>query len=410
MRTSLTSSLAASSGDEGSVLAPERRGALQPARIGGIAAAALVFAGTLSGVAYELTENKNIYILSPLTLLNGASVALLGHLLTPPNYRQAISQFVTNWSYEAFFAATQVALNVVPPDFQKLSLLPFVWGLGMFIGKDGATAFSLQLSDFPSSAQEPEPDQILKTVGFSARDNSLGPKILLVALAVTAAALTILNFLIINQYPQGGDLGKIGFYQDLIALFVGGVGGSILTRVLDKTKVQMEERYRVRLFDDIGPSSLLRAMRVARNTFLIAAPLATVAVLALPALPNSPQAFMEKFTVGAIAGGVEHLSKKDFENQLSSIHRISPVIINQAQEDTLRKVKKAFAKYGGSLIFLGALTGYMSWVASTQSMDGVGAIITLLVSVWGAFFSPNGSLQLIDPKPITAWAMNWLFA
>lgn len=339
----------------------------------------------------ELLGSGNIVILSLCGLFNGASVSSIAHSVIAPEYRKKISELVSAWSYETVLALSQVYLNVVPADQMQVYAVPFVWGLGVFAGKDILSLASMQQPDLPLPAVPAKESELLRTIGFTTKNYSKASKVRLTGAATAAIGLSVLNFVIKDQYASAGDFGKIGIYQDLIALFSGSVLGDLIARYADDKKEELELKHVNALIKRNETPRALKVMRVAKNIIVIVTPLSIGALLAAPTAPNSGGDFATKAGVGTLYGFQMLLAKRNFEDPGSYLHAVSkaPKQLGQAVVTTCSKVKEVSKKYLPSICFFGALTGYMGWAAATNIARVDYAIVVLLLTTFASFVATD---------------------
>lgn len=353
----------------------------------------------------ELLGNRNIVKLSLCALFNGATVSTYNHLILSPDqgsqyYQQErkiqnkIIAFVSKWTYETVLGFSQVSLNF---GFgSKIYTLPFDWGLGALLAKDFLTVASMDLTDLPLSTVPPEERELLRTIGFSTRNCSKGAIVMLTATAVTALALTILNFVIRDRYPQAGDLGKIGLLQDLIAFFSGRVWGKFIAMFMDNYKERLEIAHASSLIQRRGntPTSL-KILRVVKNALLVLVSPITSALFqaAVMTNPNTVARFALVTVPGLLQGAQMLCLEREFENPNSYLHAGRPPllsIINQtSMEASCDRAKQFAKKYVPSICFFGALTAYMGTAAATSLPTTQYAIIVLLLTTTASFITTN---------------------
>lgn len=389
---------------------PQNREAV--VKISSLVLSCICFGGTLYGIITEIQGSRNFNILSPCSLMNGASVAVLGHFLTPPQYRRALTERVSSVAYEGLFVATQIALNV-PRDLRKLFTQSVVWQGGLYVTKDTLTLTDLQLHELPISAAEPpEEGKRYRTICMccSPWDSSRRSKLILIGFATSATALIVINFVLNDQYSKAGDLTEIAL-QNVIALFSGNVFGDILARAADHAKDSMEKRYGE--LDE--PPLKLRLLRRIRNVFQMVLPLTTVLMLAAQAKPNSILSFLQVFGPSFMMGAYSLLVRKEFENPGSSLHSFivpltnSPeVILSQEKvkrccfeinRGTEEKVKRFLHKYSFSILCMGGLVGFMVPVALTNTLKVDGAIFVLLPTTFASFILTDRVAVNYRPSP-----------
>lgn len=393
---------------------PDRRGwCLQNretvVKISFIGIGCIAFVGTLCGFIIEIEGSRNFNILSPFALINGASVAVIGHFLTPAQYRRTLTQGVSRVAYEVLFFTSQVVLNV-PRDLTKLFTETVVWQGGVFVAKDILTLTGLQLHDLPISADEPpEERKRYRTICCSPWDFSRRSKLILTAFATSAAGLIVINFVFNDQYSKAGDLAEISL-QNLIALFAGIVYGNIFARLADYIRVYEENKNRGLAVTPLK----IRLLRQSRNVFQMALPLSTILMLAAQAKPNSILSFLQVFGSSLMMGAFEFLLRKDFENPDSSLHSfIEPpksqeVILSQEKvrrcccsinRETEEKVKQFLHKYSFSMLCMGGLFSFMVPAALDNTLKVDGAIIVLLPTTVASFLATDRVAVTFRPSP-----------
>lgn len=352
-----------------------------------LAATTFGFGLTTVIASVELAGSREIVPLSLTSLGNGIAIAAFGHLLVDPRFRKQISEFVAAWSYPAVLTTSQVYLNVVPDAQLKLYALFFLWGLGVFLGKDGLTIGSMQINDLPLANLPPQEDEILRTVGFNTRSDKPAAKAILVAHAVASIALTVFNFaLFLPLYQELGDVGKLGIPQDLIAMYAGDTLGDITARLLDRKKEELELRHSQSLLKHTGVPTMLKALRIGKVVTWAATPFFVGMLFAIPATPNTPEDFVAKTAAGIFYGAVMLMLRREFENRRSYLHfRADEASVNEPLHTTKEKVRQFANKYLPTLIFFGALTGFMGWAAATNTLQVDAAIIVLLASTYASF-------------------------
>lgn len=103
-------------------------------------------------------------------LFSGASTASYFNLLAPSDRtnspkplccclrpdKKNINEWITNWTYQIYFALSQVYLGVVPMQDRRLYSLPFMWGFGALLEKDIETLMTLESSDHSYSNLPPK--------------------------------------------------------------------------------------------------------------------------------------------------------------------------------------------------------------------------------------------------------------
>jgi hypothetical protein len=355
----------------------------------------LTTAGVFGTTAYygisELLDSGNMTVLSLCALGNGAATASIGHLLVNPRHRKLISEFISRWSYETVLAFTQLYLNVVPDSKLQLYTLPFTWSLGCLRMKDFFQIGSLTLPQLSLSSAPPSENELLRLLGFTTRDHSSLAKLWLSGQAVTAVGLTVLNFTAHNHLAEAGDYGKIGIYQDLIAMFAGSVLGDLAARLADDRKEFLETRHAGRLTVTQTPPVPLKVLRIAKNAFYVISPIAIGALLAPQTPPNCTEDFLLKAAVGTVYGAQMLVMQREFENPRSFLHSISPVTDSpdNALASNSRNVKEIVKKHLPSTSFFAILTGYMAWAAATNLPRADYAIIVLLLTSYASYVATN---------------------
>ncbi|WP_068471385.1 hypothetical protein [Candidatus Protochlamydia phocaeensis] len=354
------------------------------ARVMGLALTSGVFALTTYFLVRESLGSHNVKGLSLEALANGASCASFGHMLLPAKARKKANEWINAWSYEAILAGSQVYLNLAPQEQMKLFAVPFVWTLGALQMKDILALLSMDQSELFVSHVPPNQGEILPTLGFNTRNYSRASKMWMTALATTALSLTVLNFTLLEGYLGKGDLGKIGFYQDLIALFSGSVVGEMIARLFDDKKEAIESRHLQQLISQ-EPSIVLKAMRVIKNIGILSAPVLIGACLSVEIPPNTWTDYLNKMCVGGIYGADLFLARREFENLSSRFHAVA-YPENGGQLPTLCQRIKGVAKtYLPSIGFFSAMVGFMGWAAATNIPRVDYAIVVLLITTLSSF-------------------------
>lgn len=363
-----------------------------------------MFSATIFGTSsyYFVNESlgkKDIKILTLCALFNGATIPSFFHLDLPKCFskgvKREINKIISSWAYEGVFAGSQVFLNLVPAKEMKVFGLPFIWWLGVFIAKDISSLISLKQSDLLLNSYFIDEHRTIATLGFHTGNCSFGAKAWLTAQGVTAIGLTILNFYI--DELKLGDVGKIGFFQDLIALFSGSVAGDILTQIFDNYRIKAVENHRKSLEDsqicipslaDPSPSenstTLMKISEFAKTSFILFTPLIITGLLAINTQPNTGADYLTKFTVGALYGGSLQLARREFESvQSDSIFDVHSLRTNV--NSGVEKIQAVAKKYIPSAGFFSALLVYMGYAAITNVAKADYAIVVFLATTLLSF-------------------------
>lgn len=257
-------------------------------------------------------------------------------------------------------------------------------------------------------------------VGFTTRDTSGYAKIKITALLVSALGLTVLNFVIKDRYANVDDFGKIGLYQDVIAMFSGSVlGGEILARLIDDVKGILEVKYSQT--DPLqSKPSIIKAMRITKNILTFLTPFGIGALLGTPLTPNSLPNYFAKFGVGALCGSQGFLAQREFENLNSQDHLnfqvnsapslqvapTPPIDLENANASsgvlvTREKVKGFVGKYFPSIGFMAALVAFMSAAAATNTPAVRYVALALIVSTVTSFIVTDRVAANLQPQRAT---------
>ena len=377
-------------------------------KVSRFAITSVVFGTTSYFGIQELLSLGDIKKISVCVIFNGVSVASAFNLFVPPDVHENVNEFITNWTYETYLAFSQVFLNVPPLQDRPLYTLPFLWSLGSILEKDGETLLKLKPSDHSLSNVTPQEDDLLKLMGFTTRDTSRNSKIKIVAFLISAVGLTVLNFVIKDRYENFDDFGKMGLYQDLIAMFSGTViGGDIITRLIDDRKENMETEYALQMNPIEDKPPYIRVIRIIKDISVLFTPLAIGAILGTPFTPNSFSSYVARFGVGALYGSQSFLAQREFEDLDSQDH--INLIVNDNFDGlessslnvstTREKIKQFSKKYFPSMGFIAILTGYMTWAAATNSSPEVGyVVLALLASTIASFVVTNHTAANCRPQ------------
>lgn len=134
----------------------------------------------------------------------------------------------------------------------------------------------------------------------------------------------------------------------------------------------------------------LKSARVLKKLLLLLTPIVQGILLAPRLTHLSLGAFGLKGAVGFLYGANQFLYRRKFEDPLDSYH-VKAIKLEQSSDElpltTCQKVKSLAIRYMPSMAFLGLLTGYMSWVATTNRLTADIGIIILLAGVWISFIS-----------------------
>jgi hypothetical protein len=197
----------------------------------------------------------------------------------------------------------------------------------------------------------------------------------------------VLNFtLLTSTYPTWGALGKIGLYQDVIALASGTVFGEILAKLADAKREELEIRQSRSLLHQGQTPLRLRIMRTAKVELMALAPLFAGMLLAIRATPNTAGDYVAKLAVGSLYGAQMTMLLREFENLSSYLHfKPASEQPDLSLQTRTEKVKNFAARYFPSILFLGAMSAFFGWAAATNSLKVDGAIITLLLSTYTSF-------------------------
>jgi hypothetical protein len=371
----------------------------------------------------ESLTSRNIKILTVTALVMGGTSATFFETLLSSKNRKKINDFINAWTYEILLGCSQVYLNLAPANLSSLLLLPFIYELGAQKMKDVVALSTMEQSDLPISTEPPSQEEIIKTLGFNTRDYSKGSILWLTGLATAGIALTALNFgYLSDQYQNFGDYGKIGVYQDLIALFTGSIAGNLVSRLFVNYKEKLELRHAGQLLTQDTPRKL-KVARVAEMTLFLFTPTLWGTLLAFNTVPNTLGDYLTKFTVGNLFGADLLITKRKFEDPNSYLHAVAPIkqdvvdpvkddvvdsvkqdAVDQVKQDvvpvkqdavvrfkhqkqmtTCAKVKSVASKYLPSITFFALLIGYMSWAAATNISRVDYAIVVLLVTSISSF-------------------------
>lgn len=361
-----------------------------------------VFATTTYFITQEALGSRNVRKLSICSLINGGSLSCFFHMALPEKYGKKIRSFISSWSYETLLTFTQVYLNLAPRKEMKLLALPFIWGFGVLEAKDVLSVLSMKKSELSLTNKIPKENELIRALGFSTRSRSTGSKIWNYSLAITAIGMTIFNFLPSNKYIKMGDFGKIGLYQDMIALFSGNIAGNSIAQIMDNKKEKMELKHSRQILSNTLPISI-KMMRIAKNSLMLLTPLFIGALLTIPTSPNSLGDYAAKLAVGILYGANQFIARREFENPKSKLHpeRSSITVDLLGKRSpciTKEKVKNAAKKYFPSIGFFGALVGFMAWAAATNTGRVDYAIIVLLLTSLLAFISTEATATHYTPK------------
>jgi|GEM_PF-2792935 len=362
--------------------------AIKVSKIALLIANSALFVSTASVLVRESLGSSNVRILTISALLNGASVASFFQLL-PYKSRKKINKLVSAWSYEAFLAGTQLQINLVADEQTQFYHLPFCWALGALRIKDILSLISLKQSDLSLSSTSPDLNALIPTVGFNTRNYSLPAKVWIMVSAITCIGLNVFNFMS-PESRSIGDFGKIGMYQDLIAMLSGSVSGDILARLFDDQKEKMEARHsaNITILAKTRPKSI-KIMRVAKNIFVLFTPMIIGLCLGMPSFPNTLSDYCAKFTVGALYGANLLIARREFENPRSELY-IRPSGISQGTSGltlpiTPEKVKAFAKKYFPTLGFFAASTAFLIWNTVIGTPRDDYAILVLFITTMVSF-------------------------
>jgi hypothetical protein len=332
-------------------------------------------------LASGILSGRSISALTLLAIANGASIVPFFQYAFDFEGRKLLNKVATGWTYPAFFAVSQLYLNLAPSNARSLFRVPFMEALGIVFFKDLLYNLTLPKSELYFCEKPPKKEALLKMLNFSTRDYSPKVKIWMLCQAITLVALTALNFTLREEIAklggQGGEeLDKEGFYQDALAAFIGMIAGNGVSRILDDWKLKKEKKYFNRIAGLRSLPASLKVARMGKIAIRIFSPYIMGVLLSLQTPPNSLGSFF-------CVGGTFALDKmdcvwrrRDFENPDSQFH--------QARK-TEKKVEKVFCDYLPSLIALGGFIAFMSTVAATSDDVGsvlaaAGFIISLLAS------------------------------
>lgn len=333
---------------------------------------------TSSLTVIDLRDAPDLKRLSICLLLNGASLPLIVHPLVSTDLRKMIYGLSSDLSYPLLFSATQLYLNLVPERSLELAATGFIWWLGAYAAKDILHATSLTVSDFSLSTEPPSEE--LALVGISPRSKK-GAVLILGALATSAAAGNVLYQVYKERLPSSlTDLQEIGFLQDLIALFSGGVIGEGIAHLSDNWKEREEAEHAQRLIVSNLLPTRLKVMRIAKTLFIIFVPSVCSALLAIPLPPNSAESYASKALVGGLVGAHHMFCRREFTHLQSTVHATHGAEGRVGLVSAAAKIKGWLKENWPALTLLGGLIGYMGWVATTTESPAIYGGITAMIS------------------------------
>lgn len=341
--------------------------------IGWFSLNSLVFGTTAFYIGYEwFLGSRSIKSLSLCAFVNGATLPPYIRLALRTEHWEIFNRIANRLAYPTVYTFSQVDLNLNYPASQaKYYNLPFIVALGYLTSKNVIAIFSGSLSDLPFSTQTPEIHTLLPTLGFTTRDRSCPATTWLGVCTTAALGAAVANFILRDRYSTWGDMGKIGFYQDMTAIFfVGNILGDKIARVFDDHKEKLEIRHTSTIVSERKLSGRLKFLRLLKNGFVLFNPLLIGIGLAIPVAPNSNGAFVCKSAVGALLGAQTLIDLKEFEKANSPVHaNYRPLGENNVAVQTtcakVTKVSKKFANYA----FLTGFTIYTAVLIPSIALD-----------------------------------------
>lgn len=395
-------------GNEVSSLIPEQSASLNKSTIKKVAgyttASALFATSAVTGCLW----GYNTKVLDLSMFANGISVTAICILAlsSNPALRKFLSETSANWCYEFLFFATQIFLNLIPKQDRGIAGSVFSWIYGAMESKDILNHVNLTQADLPLSCMPPKKKDLLLTLGYTTR-NTQWRNGTMATLFSVGCILTILNFALFkNKYYDFDDYGKLGVYQDLIAMLTSFSASNLVTGYFCDRIRALEKEFFSSIIEGKPQSRILKMGNFAKRISLLAAPVVVGVTLAIDAVPNSAQDYFSISLATFLCAQAVFLSAEEFENPNSRLHEIKK--ISDAKNPELLtmqdSIKRWMKKYGASLLFEVAFVAFFTWVLVDDPKDWsivLGVLFTSLASfiltdVLAAYYRPQRDNRMLN--------------